>query len=216
MKKSAEFQQHTKQFRDDLKREIRKLANEIAGPLPTITTNAKGCIMKPFVNVGEREFDNIGRIYVMCVTRSHTHKKIAIHTTDRLNPEAMQQFKDLRAAYELTGAQFSACTRQVSTEEEKMHVLDMLLHRPALPSPPPSSPLGPALSSTLLGKRKVAEEYTPSKSSKRARIDLPPFLMRSATPEASTSTASGREAGAPEVMSHPTMMRDLTSSLLAK
>ncbi|KAK7026079.1 hypothetical protein VNI00_015725 [Paramarasmius palmivorus] len=220
MKTTPEFKQGINNFRTQLKLAMRRLAEEVAGPLPARYTDNNGCVMESSVNYGETDFANIGRIYVQCVNPRHTHK-YATHNPGYPSPEDRQRFRDLRAVYELSGAQFNSQAGQLATEAEKLNILDMLLIRvlppPSAPttssvatngymlSPPPSSPPEMTISSsTALGKRRAVEPLTPSKPSKAAknpsnttfivqRRAPAPFPLPPPTPKASTSTSKSNQ-----------------------
>ncbi|KAK7033983.1 hypothetical protein VNI00_012610 [Paramarasmius palmivorus] len=220
MKTTPEFKQSVNNFRTQLKLAMRRLAEEVAGPLPARYTDNNGCVMESSINYGETDFANIGRIYVQCVNPRHTHK-YATHNPGYPSPEDRQRFRDLRAVYKLTGAQFNSQAGQLATEADKLNVLDMLLicvlPPPSAPatsthsymlSPPPSSPPEMAIpSSTALGKRRAVEPLTPSKSSKSSKAAKnpsnttfamqrrapAPFPLPPPTPKASTSQSNQNE-----------------------
>uniref|UniRef100_A0A0W0FEB0 Uncharacterized protein n=1 Tax=Moniliophthora roreri TaxID=221103 RepID=A0A0W0FEB0_MONRR len=189
MKGSPAFQQEVNTYHVRLRTIIRDLADDIAGPLPRTYLNQHGCCIKAYVNYGESDFDNIGRIYSKCTTQSHLHHPI-VYATDNLDAEAMKGFHHLWALYELSGWKYSSSLEQCSTERQHLDVLTAFIkqavalsqeHAHQSPSSAPTTlPASLSTSSTspvftmspVLGKRKWGSSDGKRKAK---RMALQPF-----------------------------------------
>ncbi|KAK7016790.1 hypothetical protein VNI00_018799 [Paramarasmius palmivorus] len=179
---TPEYKVELEHYRESLKDMIRKLADDVSGPLPRTYLDDSGCRMKAFVNYGEVNFSNIGRIYEKCVTTTHGHRHIN-HITEAVDDDSMKAFTRLRALYEISGKKYSSVPQEFSTEVERMDVLATFFNRAVMlchmqtvrhsntGSDSTPDPADDALPASSLGKRsRDSEEIGSGRAGKRRRI----------------------------------------------
>ncbi|ESK91121.1 hypothetical protein Moror_9554 [Moniliophthora roreri MCA 2997] len=127
MRGSPEYQDKVEAYRAQLRGYICGFAECVAGPLPRTHVNRNGCWLKAYVNYGESDFENIGRVYTKCTTQSHKHHPIA-YISATLSNEMMMKLYHLCALYKMSGWKYSSSLTQFSTEGQHLAVLSRLLN----------------------------------------------------------------------------------------